>query len=85
MPSVSVPRGSCGMQKERDIPIVPTFSSRGWDKSRGTSEQDDYVRYIDRRMGNMRIDFKKAQDLLRTLKKDRDMRESQKKRAQVRR
>ena len=78
MPSGSAKWGSCGMQKTRDIPSVPTFSSRGWGKSRGTSDQDDYVRYCDREMGNSPSTLNKREDPLRTSKNDRDMRESQK-------
>ena len=45
----------------------------------------DTARYTDRRYRRMEEDAKSAQDLLQVLKLDRDMRESAKRRTQVRR
>ena len=45
----------------------------------------DYAKYSDRKMKNLFEDVKCLQGLVNTLKVDRDMRESQKKRTQIRR
>ena len=48
-------------------------------------DEQDIARWSSRRMVSLEKDFKSLQDLVQTLKVDRDMREAQKKRAQVRR
>ena len=47
--------------------------------------EDDVVRYSDTKFKRLLDDFKVLQDLVQVLKKDRDMRESQKNRPQARR
>ena len=50
-----------------------------------SSKEDDWARYSDPKTKRLFEDFRALEGLVQTLKKDRDMRESQKRRPQIRR
>ena len=55
------------------------------DDKQDSIPRDDIVRYTDRKFMRLQGDFKHLAGLAQSLKKDRDMREAQKSRPQVRR